>query len=70
MQKQPFPVAEGSKKFEDWGEGVKNFRAGGGGFITPLQATLVENGLISYGSQYLLWDYLPGFEQNFISENQ
>ena len=36
MQKQPFPVAEGSKKFEDWGEGVKNFRAGGGGVHYPI----------------------------------
>ena len=29
MQKQPFPVG-GSKKFEDWGVGVKKVRTGGG----------------------------------------
>ena len=29
MQKQPFPVGGGNKKFEDW-EGVKKFRTGGG----------------------------------------
>ena len=28
MQKQPFPVGGGSKKFEDWG-GLKNFRTDG-----------------------------------------
>ena len=27
MQKQPFPVRGGKKKFEDWG-GLKNFRIG------------------------------------------
>ena len=45
MQKQPFPVRGGSKKFEDWGlGGLKNFRTGGvtdlggsfpGGISTP-----------------------------------
>ena len=30
MQKQPFPVGGGSKKFEDWGGGLKKFRTGGG----------------------------------------
>ena len=28
MQKQPFLVGWGSKKFDDWG-GLKNFRTGG-----------------------------------------
>ena len=48
MQKQPFLVGWGSKKFDDWG-GLKNFRTGGlpiwggggtfaGGFSTPLHA--------------------------------
>ena len=29
MQKQPFPVDGGSRKVEDWGGGVRNFRTAG-----------------------------------------
>ena len=40
MQKQPFPVG-GSKKFEDWGVGVKKLGLGG---VTNLGGTFAGAG--------------------------
>ena len=70
------PEGGGVKSLRTGGKGLKILGLVGGGSIPhykpclSVSGTLVENGLISYGSQYLLWDYLPGFEQNFISENK
>ena len=60
MQKQPFSVGGGSKKFEDWGGGGegKNFRTGWGftdlggyfcwGVSTPLHAMIYLVLILSY----------------------
>ena len=43
MQKQPFPVGGGgSKKFEDWGRGLKNFKTGGGYHYMPWTSDFYE----------------------------
>ena len=59
MQKQPFPVGGGSKKFEDWGGGgLKKFRTegvtdlGGSLFWGDLYSLHVKN-MIAYGGIFL-----------------